>query len=206
MHELRKGRQVANCRLFLDDGTPFGVSLYACASDNSVSSARTEKKKKKKKKGGRGGGGALSANRKTKQVRKPRHTHEEITVLPEQVATNKVIIQSTLNSEVTNQQKGQLLQDIARKGSNCGVCVRTPDQVCEKLSDMKKDFFRGGKKTKKKRKKQKKTEKKKKEKNNKTTTTRNKQTKWGTGAVQDKPFDELLMFIVGKDSALFSGL
>ena len=30
--------------------------------------------------------------------------------------------------------------------------------------------------------------------------------KWGTGAVQDKPFDELLMFIVGKDSALFSGL
>ena len=40
----------------------------------------------------------------------------------------------------------------------------------------------------------------------KTTTTRNKQTKWGTGAVQDKPFDELLMFIIGKDSALFSGL
>ena len=36
--------------------------------------------------------------------------------------------------------------------------------------------------------------------------TKNKQTKWGTGAVQDKPFDELLMFIVGKDSALFSGL
>ena len=33
-----------------------------------------------------------------------------------------------------------------------------------------------------------------------------KQTKWGTGAVQDKPFDELLMFIVDKDSALFSGL
>ena len=33
----------------------------------------------------------------------------------------------------------------------------------------------------------------------------NKQ-KWGTGAVQDKPFDKLLMFIVGKDSALFSGL
>ena len=37
--------------------------------------------------------------------------------------------------------------------------------------------------------------------------TNKKQTKkWGTGAVQDKPFDELLMFIVGKDSALFSGL
>ena len=27
MHESRKGRQVTNCRLFLDDGTPFGVSL-----------------------------------------------------------------------------------------------------------------------------------------------------------------------------------
>ena len=26
MHESRKGRQVANCRLFLDDRTPFGVS------------------------------------------------------------------------------------------------------------------------------------------------------------------------------------
>ena len=72
---------------------------------------------------------ALNANGKTKQVRKPR-----ITVLPEEVATNKVIIQSNLNSEVTNQQKGQLRQDIARKGSNCGVCVRTPDQVREKLS------------------------------------------------------------------------
>ena len=78
---------------------------------------------------------------KTKQVRKPSYTHEEITVLPEEVAANKVIIQSTLNSEVTNQQNGQLWQDIARKGSNCGVCVRTPDQVREKLSDMKKDFF-----------------------------------------------------------------
>ena len=124
---------------------------------------------------------ALNANRKTKQVRKPSYTHEEITVLPEEVATNKVIIQSTLNSEVTNQQNSQLWQDIARKRSNRGVCVRTPDQVREKLSDMKKDFFfrEGGKKKK----------------------------KWGTGAVRDKPFDELLMFInVGKDSALFSGL
>ena len=61
-------------------------------------------------------------------------------MLPEEMATNKVMIQSTLNSEVTNQQKGQLWQDIARKGSNCGVCVRTPDQVREKLSDMKKDL------------------------------------------------------------------
>ena len=52
-----------------------------------------------------------------------------------------MIIQSTLNSEVTNQQKGQLWQDITRKGSNCGVCVRTPDQVREKLGDIKKDFF-----------------------------------------------------------------
>ena len=46
-----------------------------------------------------------------------------LTVLPEEVATNKVITQSTLNSEVTNQQKSQLWQDIARKGSNRGVCV-----------------------------------------------------------------------------------
>ena len=94
---------------------------------------------------------ALNANRKTKQVRKPNYTHEEITVRPEEVAMNKVIIQSTLNSEVTNQQKSQLWQDIARKRSNRGVCVRTPDQVREKLSDMKKDFFfrEGGKKEKK---------------------------------------------------------
>ena len=77
----------------------------------------------------------LNANRKTKQVRKPNYTHEEITVLPEEVATNKVITQSTLNSEVTNQQKSQLWQDIARKGSNRGVCVRTPDQVREKLNE-----------------------------------------------------------------------
>ena len=90
----------------------------------------------------------------------------------------------------------QLWQDIARNGSNRGVCVRTPDQVREKLSDMKKDFFFREEKTKTKQQQQKTT-----------TTTRNKQTKkWGIGAVQDKPFDELLMFIVDKDSALFSGL
>ena len=133
----------------------------------------------------------LNANGKTKQVGKPSYTHEEITVLPEEVAANKVIIQSTLNSEVTNQQKGQLWQDIARKGSNCGVCVRTPDQVREKLSDMKKDFFRERKNTKKNTQQQQET---------------NKNKKWGTGAVQDKLFDKLLMFIVGKDSVLFSGL
>ena len=59
-----------------------------------------------------------------------------------------------------------------------------------------------------------KKEKEKKTAKNTTTRTRNKKqnktktttTKWGTGAVQDKPFDELLMFIVDKDSALFSGL
>ena len=72
---------------------------------------------------------APNANGKTKRVRKPNYIHEEITVLIEDVATNKVIVQSTLNSEVTNQQKGQLWQDIARKGSNRGVCVRTADQV-----------------------------------------------------------------------------
>ena len=136
-------------------------------------------------------------------------------MLPEEVAANKVIIQSTLNSEVTNQRKGQLWQDFARKGSSCGVCVRTPDQVREKLSDMKKDFFREREKerllhTERKRKKKRERKKlKKKRKNNnkkrknkqtnKTTTTKtqqqetNKQTnkkEWGT----DKPFDELLMF------------
>ena len=143
---------------------------------------------------------ALNANRKTKQVRKPNYTHEEITVLPEEVSTNKVIIQSTLNSEVTNQQKSQLWKDIARKASNRRVCVRTPDQVREKLSDMKKDFFFREEKTT--------TTNNNNKQQTTTTTTRNKQKqKWGTGAVRDKPFVELLMFInVGKDSPLFSGL
>ena len=71
------------------------------------------------------------------------------------------------------------------------MCVRTPEQVREKLSDMKKKFFF-------------------REENRQRKTTTNKQTNkqnnnkkqtnktWGTGAVQDKPFDELLMFIVSK--------
>ena len=110
---------------------------------------------------------ALNANGKTKQARKPSYTHEKITVLPEEVAANKVIIQSTLKSEVTNQQNGQLWQDIARKVSNCGVCVRTPDQVREKLSDMKKDFFTE-------RKKKRKNEKKRGEKHTQNEKTKNK--------------------------------
>ena len=79
------------------------------------------------------------------------------------------------------------------------MCVPTPDQVREKLSDIKKDFFFREEKNNKQQQQQ-----------QKTTTTRKKQTNktknGGTGAVQDEPFDELLMFIVGKDSALFSGL
>ena len=162
MHESRKGRQVANCRLFLDDGNPFGVSvitasMHACQIIQSLLPARHKKSKRKEEKKA----DALNANGKTKQVRKPSYTHGEITVLPEEVATNKVIIQSTLNSEVTNQQKGQLWQDIARKGSNCGVCVRTPDQVREKLSDMKKDFFREREKNEEKKKKKRKNKQRK---------------------------------------------
>ena len=42
--------------------------------------------------------------------------------------------------------------------------------------------------------------------NNNNNSNKKQQQKWGTGTVQDKPFDELLMFIVDKDSALFSGL
>ena len=95
------------------------------------------------------------------------------------MATNKVVIQSALTGEVTNRLNGQLWQDIAGKLSNCGVCLRTPDQVREKFSDIKKEFF-----------------------------VREKR-KRGTGGgppIQEKPFDELLTFIVGKESALFSGL
>ena len=101
---------------------------------------------------------ALNANGKTKQVRKPSYTHEENTVLPEEVAANKVIIQSTLIQ----------LGDQATKGPV--VCVRTPDQVREKLSDMKKDFFTHREKRKKKEEKER--EKKKRTRN------KQKQTKW----------------------------
>ena len=109
---------------------------------------------------------------KAKRARKPNYTHQEITVLLEEIATNKVVIQRTLTSEVTNQLKGQLWQDITGKVSNCGVCPRTHDQVCEKLSDMKKDFF---------------------------IRENRKQGTGGSPPIQDKPFDELLTFIVGKD-------
>ena len=78
---------------------------------------------------------------KAKRERKPNYTHEEISVLLEEVATNKVVIQSALTGEVTNQLKGQQWQDIAGKVSNCGVCLRTADQVREKFSDIKKEFF-----------------------------------------------------------------
>ena len=66
---------------------------------------------------------------------------------------------------------------------------------------MKKDFFFREKKTKQKNNKDNKTKTKNNNNNKKQT---NK--KWGTGAVRDKPFDELLFINVGKDSALFSGL
>ena len=65
----------------------------------------------------------------------------------------------------------------------------------ERTHRSKKDFFRD-------------KINKNKNKNKQTNNNNNKKQtkKWGTGAVQDKLFDELLMFIVDKDSALFSGL
>ena len=78
---------------------------------------------------------------KAKRARKLNYTHEEISVLLEEVATSKVVIQSALTGEVTSQLKGQQWQDIAVKVSNCGVCLRTADQVREKFSDIKKEFF-----------------------------------------------------------------
>lgn len=50
---------------------------------------------------------------KAKRERKPNYTHEEISVLLEEVATNKVVIQSALTGEVTSQLKGQQWQDLA---------------------------------------------------------------------------------------------
>ena len=68
---------------------------------------------------------ALKANGKTKQVRKPNYTHEEITVLLEEVATNKMIIQSTLNSEVTSQQKAIVQELCESRGGRPGLSVLT---------------------------------------------------------------------------------
>ena len=68
---------------------------------------------------------ALNANRKTKQARKPNYTHEEITVLLEEVATNKMIIQSTLNSEVTSQQKAIVQELCESRGGRPGPSVLT---------------------------------------------------------------------------------
>ena len=68
---------------------------------------------------------ALNANGKTKQVRKPNYTHEEITVLLEEVATNKMIIQSTLNSEVTSQQKAIVQELCESRGGRPGLSVLT---------------------------------------------------------------------------------
>ena len=125
MHESWKGRQVANFRLFLDDGTPFGVSslleplcmrvswfrLFRPHGKNGSAEGKTGKKAKRYTPGNycapRGGG-------------------------------NKVVIQSTLTGEVTNRLKGQLWQDITRKVSNCGVCLQTSDHVRKKFSNIKK--------------------------------------------------------------------
>ena len=97
------------------------ASTHARQIIQSLLPARPKKQKKKQKE--REGGSVDKTGQETQLYLRRDHC------APEEVATNKVIIQSTLNSEVTSQQKGQLWQDIARKGSNCGVCVRTPDQV-----------------------------------------------------------------------------
>ena len=120
-------------------GFPCYYSLYACASDNSVFSARTAKKKKKKKK----------------------------------------------------------------KKSGRAECKWEGKTGQETQLYSKKDFFTEREKKEKRRRKIKKTRKTNKNKNKtqkqqKTSTTRTRKKKRET--------DELLMFTVGKDSALFSGL
>ena len=68
---------------------------------------------------------ALNANGKTKQVRKPNYTHEEITVILEEVAANKVIIQSTLNRQRGDQPtKGPVVAGYRKKRKQLR-CVRS---------------------------------------------------------------------------------
>ena len=66
------------------------ASLSACASVDSVSSARVANKNYMD---------APNANGKRKRVRKANYIREEITVLLEEVATDKVISQSTTHHE-----------------------------------------------------------------------------------------------------------
>ena len=103
---------------------------------------------------------------------KPSYTHEENTVLPEEVAANKVIIQSTLNS---NDQPTPVVAGYRKKRTAvCASNTRPRKAENEKrLLQTKKRKEEEGKNNKKINKKEKKKKKQQQERNNKQT--RNKQ-------------------------------
>ena len=115
----------SSCRLFLDDGTPFGVSSLLEPLCMRISWFRLFRLH------GKNGSAEGKTGQKTKLYTPGNHCAPR-------GCGYKVVIQSALTGEVTNQLKGQLWQDIAGKVSNCGVCLQTSDQVREKFSNIKK--------------------------------------------------------------------
>ncbi|XP_076434712.1 uncharacterized protein LOC143274700 [Babylonia areolata] len=76
-----------------------------------------------------------------KRVRNPNYLPAEVSVLLQEIASNKDLILSTSITDEISQKKNELWARISTLVSDLGVCRRSPEHVREKFTDMKKDFY-----------------------------------------------------------------
>ena len=73
----------------------------------------------------------------TPRKRKPNFTDEELVILLNEVARDKMTIMSRFQTSVTHKQKKEVWRRISESVNVCGVAYRTIDDVKKKWKDLK---------------------------------------------------------------------
>ena len=84
----------------------------------------------------------MAATAKKTRVRKANFSVEEISLMLQEIATEKGILLSQLTNEATNRRKNAIWSAIASKVTACGVAVWTDEEVCDKWKNVKSEVIR----------------------------------------------------------------
>ncbi|XP_025091605.1 uncharacterized protein LOC112562532 isoform X3 [Pomacea canaliculata] len=124
-------------------------------------------------------GEELSSSNPSKKQRRANWTSREIWMLLEEVKLERECIMCPQTNETSNKKKAVTWQKIAdRLTATCGVDIRTAQNVREKWGFLKSDAQ----------------------------SRRHKQKTLGGGAVKESEYDNMILEIIGEDSALIDGI
>ena len=112
--------------------------------------------------------------------RKPNFADSEVRVLLTEIATERALLLSKFQSNVSLKKTTSAWDEICLRVNSCGVAVRTADDIRAKWKDLKRKVISGGKPA---------------------------ASKTGGGPPDPQgPYDDLILGIIGDDSATLSGI